>query len=158
MNYESIEAMLEDGVRVAVLANLSGNPALSGVQVNGFFLPATSAEGDTPNKRRDTYTGPRINLTAAPNIPTGYQSVSRSIDFTVECLTQPDGDPDRAICRAMYYAARKVFEKREFRMPDEAIAEIRGYLITGSSAGVTEQGGWTVQFTVTVKVFVKAAA
>ena len=148
---KAITKALADAIAKNVKALKVECASLGGVVVFGLFLENPSKDG-TAGKRRDV-NGPRINITCNPNIPKGYGSVVRSCKVDIDCITQPDSDPDQILAVYCYQAVRKVFDNKEFALP-EALMELRGYLITDGGAGITDDG-FVVNLGVKMEVFVK---
>ena len=148
---ESVESAIYAAIKVNLDALAGEITALQSVLINGLFMPDPDTSGSA-GKRRDM-NGPRINITCNPNIPIGFQSVARSVKLDIHCITQPDSDPDHRLAVYCYRAVRKVFDNNEFSLPSDAM-ELRGYLVTDGSAGITEEG-FVVSFGVSIKVFIK---
>jgi len=150
----ALEKALHDAIALNVEALKTQCTALEKITLNGGMLEFDDQSGNA-GKRRDSYTGPRIDIIAAPNIPQGFGSNARAMDVTIEIITHPDDDPLRILARYAYRCARKIFDNNEFILPEDAM-ELRGYLITGGSSAVTEIG-FVTTFSVNIKVFVKQA-
>jgi hypothetical protein len=151
--------MIEKAITKALAVGIAKNvaelkaqcQALRDVVVYGLFLENPLSDG-TVGKRRDV-NGPRINIVCNPNIPKGYGSSLRTCKIDLDCITQPDSDPDQLLAVYCYQAVRKVFDNKEFALP-EALMELRGYLITEGGAGITDDG-FVVTLGVRMEVFVK---
>lgn len=157
-----VEAAIEQSIHDAILANVNSFAgqcsALQSVSVNGGELP--SDENGNPGARRDSYTGPRIDIICAPAIPHGFQGGANpwtpnfDSQITIDCITLPDSDPDRSLARYMHAAARMVWNRSQVNWPAGLTA--RGYLIESSSAGVTD-AGFLISFSVKFTFFYQQA-
>ena len=149
-----IEKSIETALRTAIRASLNTYGAstaeLIDIPILGYWLGAEDGGA------ADDAEGVRVELTAHPSSSEGWiagvgPEPQRAVMLDVRCITQPDSDPDRAVCCALYEAVRNVFETPGlFTLPPGLT--FGGMQIKPGGAGAVEGEGWVVAWTVKMDV------
>lgn len=151
-----LEHGLEDAIRKAIRLNLQAKareiPAFGGVRIIGFWLDTE----DGTDVGQDAQ-GLHVMLMAHPNTSEGYNKSyalepQRTIQIDVVCVSQPDSDISREICRELYRAVRAVFETvpNPLEMPEGV--EFGGCLLTNGGSADIDNLGQVTSFQVEMKV------
>lgn len=148
----SIELAGRDAIRANLKKIETEIPALGGVKIIGFWMD--SEDGTDTGQEAS---GLHVMLMAHPNSSEGYNSdyalePQRTIPMDVVCVSQPDSDISRQICRELYRAVRSIFETvpSPLVMPDGV--QFGGCLITNGGSADIDNLGQVTSFQVEIKV------
>ena len=101
-----IEAAVEQGIKTAFKVYTDTLDPANAVTYRCFFLDDEDESGADTEERKL----PLIQITAAPNVPTGHKSVFRDIPVAITFATHKNVDRKRATLRALYEACRAIVD------------------------------------------------